>query len=43
MDRSDWREAMKSVVAIDNGLLQPMEDVVGHLTDFVTDKFGVAG
>ena len=41
MDKQDWREVIKSVVTIDNGLLQPMHEVVDHLMDFVCDKFGV--
>lgn len=41
MDKEAWREAIKSVVIIDNCLLQPVNEVVDHLTDFVCDKFGV--
>ncbi|OKL58940.1 hypothetical protein UA08_05639 [Talaromyces atroroseus] len=41
MDKEDWRQVIKSIVAIDNGLLQPMHEVADHLTDFVCDKFGV--
>jgi lipoate-protein ligase A len=42
MDRLGWNSVVRAVVSIDDGLLEPTEQVIEALTDFVCHKFGVS-
>ncbi|CRG85342.1 lipoate-protein ligase A [Talaromyces islandicus] len=42
MDRQAWNGVLQTVVSIDDGLLEPTEQVIEALTDFVCHKFGVS-
>jgi hypothetical protein len=42
MDRQAWNDVLQTVVSIDDGLLEPTEQVVEVVTDFVCHKFGIS-
>lgn len=42
MDRQVWHDILQTVVSIDDGLLEPTEQVVEALSDFVCRNFGIS-